>query len=231
MCARILHGSYTEVMSTSGCAVRVCFVGDSFVAGLGDSTGLGWVGRIANESRRRGLPLTTSNLGVRRDTSILICERLPREVAPPLADADFPRIVVSSEVNDTTVENGYRRVSRVDSVAALRSISVASDVTELMFIGPPAVDDDYQNERISDLGNALQNESRNLGISYLVCFGGTVTDAVWRRQVREGDGFHPDAAGYEQLAAIIQVPLLEWLIPEEFRESRTLCTSSPVIVP
>lgn len=200
-------------MSISSPDVRVCFIGDSFVAGLGDSAGLGWVGRIANESRRRGLPLTTYNLGVRRDTSFLICERLAREVAPRLAQAEIPRIVVSYGVNDTAFENGTTRVSRADSVAALRNISIASGFTELMFIGPPAVDDDAQNDRISALSDALQDEAKSLGIPYLACFESTVADTLWRRQVREGDGFHPDAAGYEQLAAIIEVPLLEWLSP------------------
>ena len=200
-------------MSFSIPDVRVCFVGDSFVAGLGDSAGLGWVGRIANESRRRGLPLTTYNLGVRRDTSFLICERLAREVAPRLAQGEFPRIVVSYGVNDTTVENGTTRVSRAASVAALRSIRIASGATELMFIGPPAVDDDTQNGRISALSDALREEAGSLGIPYVECFERTVADSVWRRQVREGDGFHPDAAGYERLVAIIEMPLLEWLSP------------------
>ena len=198
-------------MSISSPDVRVCFIGDSFVAGLGDSAGLGWVGRVANESRRRGLPLTTYNLGVRRDTSLLICERLAREVAPRLAQAEIPRIVVSYGVNDTAFESGTTRVSRADSVAALRSINIASGPTELMFIGPPAVHEDAQNERISALSDALQDEARSLGIPYLGCFDSTVADIVWRSQVREGDGFHPDAAGYEQLAAIIKTPLLEWL--------------------
>ena len=27
--------------------LRVCFVGDSYVAGVGDTAGLGWVGRLA----------------------------------------------------------------------------------------------------------------------------------------------------------------------------------------
>ena len=106
--------------------MRVCLVGDSFVAGLGDSAGLRWVGRIANESRRRGLPLTTHNLGVRRDTSFLTCERLAREVAPRLAQGKFPRIVVSYGVNDTPAENETTRVSHAASVAALRSIRIAS---------------------------------------------------------------------------------------------------------
>ena len=91
-----------------------------------------------------------------------------------------------------------------------------------MFIGPPAVDDDYQNERISALSDALQKESKSLGITYLECFEGTVADSVWRRQVREGDGFHPDATGYEQLAAIIQAPLLEWLSPHAIGASQNL---------
>ncbi|WP_166791752.1 hypothetical protein [Cryobacterium frigoriphilum] len=38
-----------------------------------------------------------------------------------------------------------------------------------------------------------------------------MADIVWRSQVREGDGFHPDAAGYEQLATIIRMPILERL--------------------
>ncbi len=202
--------------------MRVCFVGDSFVAGPGDSTGLGRVGRISNESHRRGLPLTTYNRGVRRDTSLLICERLAREVAPRLAHAEIPRIVASYGVNDTALENGTTRVSRADSVTELRSIGIVSGRTELMFIGPHAVDDDHQNERISDLSDALQEETKSLGIPYLECFESTVADSVWRRQVREGDGFHSDATGYGHLAAIVESPLLEWLSPHTIGASQNL---------
>jgi acyl-CoA thioesterase I len=200
-------------VSTAGRDVRVCFVGDSFVAGLGDSTGLGWVGRVHNESHRRGLPLTTYNLGVRQDTSLLICERLAREVAPRLAHAEVPRIVVSFGVNDTAFENGTTRVTRKESLTALRSMSTAIGSIDLMLIGPPAVDDDDQNERISALSDALREESNRLGIPFVGCFESTMANSIWRRQIREGDGFHPDKAGYEQLAAIIQAPLLDWLSP------------------
>lgn len=192
----------------------MCFVGDSFVAGLGDSTGLGWVGRITAESHKRGLPLTTYNLGVRRDTSRLICERLTREIVPRLAHAENPRIVVSFGVNDTALENGASRATREESITALRDIHAATGTTELMLVGPPAVDDDDQNARIAALSDALQDESTHLGIPFLACFKSTVNNAIWRREIREGDGFHPDAAGYEELAAIIQDPLLEWLTPQ-----------------
>ena len=175
--------------------------------------GLGWVGRIAAESHRRGLPLTAYNLGVRRDTSMLICERLAREVAPRLAHAETPRIVVSFGVNDTALENGTPRATREESVTALRGIYAARGTTKLMLVGPPAVDDDDQNERIAALSEVLQEEAGRLGILFLPCFENTVDNVIWRREIREGDGFHPDAAGYQQLATIIQDPLLEWLSP------------------
>jgi acyl-CoA thioesterase-1 len=200
-------------MSTPGPDVRVCFVGDSFVAGLGDSMGLGWVGRIAAESHRRGLPLTTYNLGVRRDTSVLISERLRREVAPRLAHAEIRRIVVSFGVNDTALENGAPRATSEQSIAALRRIHADANAMELMLVGPPAVDDGDQNDRISRLNEILREESRQLGIPFLPCFDGTLENAIWRREIREGDGFHPGAAGYEELATIIQEPVLKWLTP------------------
>lgn len=105
-------------------------------------------------------------------------------------------------------------------MTALRSINIASGPTELMLIGPPAVDDDDQNERISALSGVLEEESKRLGIPFLGCFESTVANLVWRREVREGDGFHPDAAGYGQLAAIIQAPLLEWLTPHAIGASQ-----------
>ncbi len=49
--------------------LRVCFVGDSFVAGVGDPEHLGWAGRLAAGSSRAGRRLTAYNLGVRRQTS------------------------------------------------------------------------------------------------------------------------------------------------------------------
>ena len=34
--------------------LRICFVGDSFVAGTGDETALGWVGRVTATAWHRG---------------------------------------------------------------------------------------------------------------------------------------------------------------------------------
>src|SRR3954468_8388553 len=91
--------------------LRVCFVGDSFVAGTGDPEHRGWVGRLAAATTAAGRVLTLYNLGVRRQTSEEVAARWAGECAarlPPGADC---RVVVSVGVNDATEENGQRRVA------------------------------------------------------------------------------------------------------------------------
>ena len=51
--------------------LRVCFLGDSLVAGVGDPDGLGWVGRLVAGAFAAGAPLTAYPLGIRRQTSLL----------------------------------------------------------------------------------------------------------------------------------------------------------------
>jgi len=84
--------------------VRVCFVGDSFVAGVGDCEFLGWAGRLA--AGTKGVALTTYNLGVRRQTSSDIRARWRPECEARLPEDCDGRVVFSFGSNDTTVEGG-----------------------------------------------------------------------------------------------------------------------------
>jgi hypothetical protein len=54
---------------------RLLFFGDSLVAGVGDPTGAGWVGRVVAASFTSGLGLTAYNLGIRGETSEQIASR------------------------------------------------------------------------------------------------------------------------------------------------------------
>ena len=82
--------------------IRLCFLGDSFTAGAGDATGLGWVGRVTATAWARGAALTAYNLGIRRDTSAHIRRRAATEVAPRLEGAGAHGVVLCFGVNDTT---------------------------------------------------------------------------------------------------------------------------------
>src|SRR5262249_19732759 len=62
-------GAAKEPPMSTTTDLRTCFIGDSYVAGAGDDTGLGWVGRVTARARADGYDLTAYNLGVRRDTA------------------------------------------------------------------------------------------------------------------------------------------------------------------
>lgn len=191
--------------------VRVCFAGDSLVAGVGDETALGWVGRVAAAGIASGLDLTTYNLGVRGATSVQVARRLAIEARPRLTAGDDPRIVLSFGVNDTVVEHGAQREPTARTLAALRTMRERSAPVPLLLVGPPAVDDDEQNERIRLLDAALAHEAAELGIPFVPAFAPTAASVAWRHPMHRGDGFHPDAAGYALLAAAVTPPILAWL--------------------
>jgi len=103
--------------------LRICFVDDSFVNGIGDDEGLGWAGRICRAARGRGVPLTRHDLGVRRDTSGLILRRCAAEVSARLDGVSYDgRVVVSFGANDATHEAGRPRVELAATIANAREL-------------------------------------------------------------------------------------------------------------
>jgi acyl-CoA thioesterase-1 len=183
---------------------RICFVGDSFVAGVGDPEHRGWVGRIVS-----GWPGTAYNLGVRRDTSEDVRRRLPAETAARWVAGCDNRLVLSFGVNDTTEVDGVVRVAPERSVANLRGIAgdLAAQGVPLLVVGPPPVADREQNERIAAL-DALFDEAVS---PYVSVFGALAVERDWMRAVAHGDGAHPGAEGYALLAALVLPAWDRWL--------------------
>ena len=193
--------------------LRVCFFGDSFVAGVGDSSGLGWVGRVTAAARASGHRMTSYNLGVRRETSVQVVERILSEAPPRLSGAEDARLVVSFGVNDTSEVNGLPRVSVEEGVRALHAVSQYIGAVRVLMVGPPATADSAQSSRIEVRDRALSREAGRLGIRYISTFQATLADATWQHEVATGDGYHQDSGGYRLLASLIEPALLEWLVP------------------
>lgn len=59
---------------------RVLVFGDSFTAGVGDPTALGWVGRVAAAAFAAGEGMTFQPLGIRRDTTADVAARFGTEL-------------------------------------------------------------------------------------------------------------------------------------------------------
>jgi acyl-CoA thioesterase I len=184
---------------------RVLFFGDSLVAGVGDPTGRGWVGRIVAASFGSGLPMTAYNLGVRGDTSLQVAARWRAEAQPRLLAGIDTRIAMSFGANDTTIEDGRPRTDPAESCAALGDILAGAATLGLspLVIGPAPVHDPEQNRRIEALSRMFSRVCSDASVCFVSVFETLLADPTWMRQVGQGDGAHPSAEGYDALASIV----------------------------
>ena len=185
-------------------SIRLCAVGDSFIAGTGDCECRGWIGRLCAAARADGLDVTLYNLGIRRDTSADIAARWQAETARRLPAEHQARLLFSFGVNDCMVENGQRRLPEAASLrnAALVLRHAAARAPTLM-VGPPPVADGDANARIAALDLALAELCARIGQAYLPVFAALAADPSWMDEVAAGDGAHPAAAGHGRLAALV----------------------------
>jgi len=189
--------------------IRICFVGDSFVNGTGDSMLLGWTGRVCQFVGQQfvgqqGISLTYYNLGIRRETSADIGLRWQFEVLARLPDACDGRVVFSFGANDTTWEQGRVRVPIPDSLRyAGMMLLVAKRRYSVLMVSPPPLANAEQNQRTAELVQAQQQMCKGFEIPYLDVFTPLHKSPIWMREVRSRDGAHPDAAGYCELAQLV----------------------------
>ena len=200
-------------MSRNEAAVehQICFVGDSLVAGIGDETALGWSGRLVARQAAVGHPVTAYNLGIRGNTSAQILARCVNEVELRRSPQRPTRVVLSMGVNDTTHVDGAPRVSLAESCANLTAVLDAVAGDPVLVVGPPAVADDAQNDRIRELTGRYLELCRGRGVPYVEVFHVLERHPVWRQQVLEGDGAHPRSEGYEALYELVAPTWDRWL--------------------
>jgi lysophospholipase L1-like esterase len=187
--------------------LRICFVGDSFVAGAGDETALGWVGRVTAAAWYRGVALTAYNLGVRRDTSADLRRRTEAEVLARLLGAgDAQAVVFSFGANDAALEDEMPRVPpevTEENAAALLGWSAARWPT-LMVGPPPLAHDAGHDARVAALSTQLGALCEAMEVPFLATHAPLAAGTAWRNGAARGDGVHPDSGGYAALAALVE---------------------------
>ena len=191
----------------------MCFFGDSLVAGVGDPTAAGWVGRLVAGAFAVDTPVTAYNLGVRRETSSHVLARWESEFAPRRADQADCRVVFSFGANDATREDGRLRSEMAESVANLdRALTGALERHLAAFVvGPAPVSDAAQQERISDLSGAFADATARRGVPYVHIADVLRASPAYRAELEAGDGAHPSAAGYALIAGLVMPAWLDWL--------------------
>lgn len=184
--------------------IRIGFFGDSFVNGTGDPECLGWVGRVSQSATLRGHDVTLYNLGIRRDTSADVARRWEAEASCRLPPKHRRGLVFSFGVNDSVVEDGRPRVPPGETVANAGTIlGKAMSIAPTLFVGPSPTAEDDLNQRVAALSGKLDGVCRELGVPFLDVFGPMRDSTAWKSEAERGDGTHPGAGGYGELAAFI----------------------------
>ena len=184
--------------------MHVLFFGDSHTLGVGDPSGLGWVGRVVAASHAGGVPLVAYNLGIRRETSQDVLRRWQCEAEArsyPVAT----KVVFAVGANDTTEEDGVLRVEQGDSVETLATLLRQSDAAGLpaLVVGPAPVGDDRQMDRISGLSDRFAGLCSQMGMPFVDVAVRLRQSETWREEIAATDEAHPAAAGYEELARVV----------------------------
>lgn len=193
--------------------IRVCFIGDSFVQGVGDPEHRGWAGRVLQAA---GRDLTGFNLGVRRNTSEDVVRRCWPEVGARVTPGADNRLVVSFGSNDMVEEDGRVRIEAARCLDNLASVLDGSERRGIpvLVVGPPPVADagDAHLRRALELADGMAAVCRARQVPFVPTTRALADDPVWNAEALAGDGAHPGAAGYRGLAELVLAgPWAAWI--------------------
>jgi lysophospholipase L1-like esterase len=188
-------------------AMRICFIGDSFVSGAYDADCLGWAGRICASARARGHDVSPYNLGVRGETSAQIAKRWRAEAECRQSPQQEGRLVFEFGVNDTREVNGKPQMDAAQSLAVARDLlGSAARWKPTLMVGPPPGNDEPRNARVKLLSEQLNALCAELDVPFFDSCSPLMGSPSWMASVRAVDGTHPSAAGYLEWAKLID----EW---------------------
>lgn len=189
---------------SNGRAMRICFLGDSFVSGAFDGECLGWAGRICAAARARGHDVSPYNLGIRGESSAQLAARWHNEASLRHTALQEVRLVFEFGMNDVREINGKPQLEESQSLAAARSLlAKASQWKPALMVGPPPVNDEPRNARVKSVSAKFAELCRELGVPYFDSYSALRETGVWLRDIIEVDGTHPSALGYAEWARLI----------------------------
>lgn len=193
------------------------FFGDSHTSGSGDPEALGWPGRVAAAAVAAGVPLTPYNLGVGGETSVQVAARWRAEATPRLRDDGDPRAIFAFGANDVTLRDGRPRCTQEESLRSLEDALQGAHALGMraFVVGPAAIDDEAENERIAELSAAFEALCARREVPFVPLVEELRRSETWRSELAVGDGAHPGARGYEQMASLVLAGgWLDWLRSE-----------------
>lgn len=195
---------------------QIFFIGDSITLGWRDKEMGGWPVRLLTRLKHDH-SITAYNLGVRSDTSERILARWEDEVSRRRPSTRAV-VVFAFGANDAKLRDGKPLLSLAEvATNARRILAAATPDYRVLLIGPAPIEEEAlaatinatgdvpvpTNKQIAAVSEVLGNEAAALGIPYLDLIACLGRHASWNDALRETDGIHPPARGYDAIAAAI----------------------------
>ncbi len=185
--------------------LRVAVLGDSFVTGVGDPEGRGWVGRLTASTLAAGVEATLYPLGIRGETTTALTDRWRREVRPRLPRSVDGRVVLAAGYNDPDPARAAAAVLTAARGVRGRRLGV-------LVLGPPPSPEAGRLADLTALDDALARGCAHHGLPHATVLAPLVADGRWCAEAAAGDGAHPGAGGYAAYAdAVWAAGWLDWL--------------------
>ena len=181
--------------------VALVFLGASFVAGVGDPKGQGWVTRVVGRTQHPDVELTAYNLGVRGNTSADLLERWATEVPARWVGRTERRLVVSVGTDD--ILSGISLARHRLNLANLLDDAAAQGVGTFV-VSPPPSDDDELNGRLEVLVEAQADVCTRRGVPFVDSYHPLRGHDQWRTDLAASSvPHHPGQAGYGLIAWLV----------------------------
>lgn len=190
--------------------VGLIFIGDSFVVGLGDPKGQGWVTRVVGRTQHPEVTLTAYNLGVRGDSTADVGRRWPVECPPRWAGRAERRLVVSAGTVDAREGISLARhrlnLANILDEAASRGVSC-------FVVSPPPSGEREITEALDVLVTAQEDVCSRRGVPFVNAFHPLVEHEQWQTDLAASPvPGHPGQAGYGLIAwLVLHQGWREWL--------------------
>lgn len=177
----------------------ICCFGDSTTLGIGDGQGLGWPGRLAHDLDGAARGVGVYNLGVRADTSVNISARWQAEAQARFKDNECGLIFCFGTAD------AAQSVPLGQSLKAGQTmLAQARELAPTFFLTPPPMGNAEKNAHLHKLADALLQTAQGLGVERFDLYSTLNRDEAYRAAMQRGDGVHPDSAGYDRMAEILE---------------------------
>ena len=181
--------------------VSIVFIGDSFVAGVGDPKALGWVGRVMARTDTGDGVLAHYNLGVPGETSSGVAQRWQTEGALRFQDVTERRLVV--QVGHADVASGISIARHRLNLANVLDEASSQGVAALV-VGPPPSANPEMNQVLPSYVDAQRDVCDRRGVVFVDAFTPLVGHEQWEADIATAaDGVHPGQAGYGLIAWLV----------------------------